>query len=90
MRSLLEGTALSAITGLALTQSNYANAVDILKQRCGNKQLIISSHVEALLKLKPVTALADIKGLCAVLDEVEIQVRGLQALGIESDQCGAL
>ena len=42
------------------------------------------------MKLKPVTALADIKGLHAVLDKVEIQVRGLQALGIESDQYGAL
>ena len=36
------------------------------------------------------TALADIKGLLAVLDKVEIQVRGLHALGIESDQYGAL
>ena len=88
---MLEGTALSAITGLALTESNYANAVDILKQRFGNKQLIISSHMEALLKLKPVTALADINGLRTVLDKVEIQVRGFQALGIESDQyCASL
>ena len=36
------------------------------------------------------TALADIKGLRAVLDKVEIQVRGLQALEIESDQYNAL
>ena len=49
LRSLLEGTALSAITGLALTESNNANAVDILKQRFGNKQLIISSHMESKL-----------------------------------------
>ena len=90
LKSLLEGAALSAITGLALTEPNYANAVDILKERFGNKQLIVSSHMEALLKLKPVTALSDIKGMRAVLDKVEIQVRGLQALGIESDQYGAL
>ena len=89
LKSLLEGAALSAITGLALTEPNYANAVDILKERFGNKQLIISSHMEALLKLKPVTALSDIKGMRAVLD-LEIQVRGLQALGIESHQYGAL
>ena len=36
------------------------------------------------------TALSDIKGIRAVLDKVEIQVRGLQALGIESAQYGAL
>ena len=90
LKSLLEGAALSDITGPAMTEPNYANAVDILKERFGNKQLIISSHMEALLKLKPVTALSDIKGMRAVLDKVEIQVRGLQALGIESDQYGAL
>ena len=83
-------TAITAITGLALTKPNYANAVDILKQKFGNKQFIISSHMEALLRLKPVTALADIKGLHAVLEKVEIQVRGLQNHGIESDQNGAL
>jgi len=63
LKSLLEGAALSAITGLALTEPNYANAVDILKERFGNKQLIISSHMDALLKLKP--ALSDIKGIRA-------------------------
>jgi len=35
LKSLLEGAALSAITGLALTDPNYANAVDILKERFG-------------------------------------------------------
>ena len=90
LKSLLEGAALSAITGLALTEPNYANAVDILKGRFGNKQLIISSHMEAFLKLKPVTALSDIKGMRAALDKVEIQVRALQALAIESDQYGGL
>ena len=87
LKSLLEGVALSAITGLAMTAPNYANAVDILKERFGNKQLIISSHMEALLKLKPVTVLSDIEGMRAVLDTVEIQVRGLKALGIDSDHC---
>ena len=80
LKSLLEGAALSAITGLALTEPNYANGVEILKERFANKQLIISSYMEALLKLKPVTALSDIKGMRAVLDKVEIQVRPL-ALG---------
>lgn len=87
LRSLLEGAALSA--RLALTEPNYTNAIDILKKIFGNKQLIISSHMEALLKLKPATELSDIWGIRAVLDKVEIQVRGLQALGIESAQYGA-
>ena len=46
--------------------------------------------MEALLKLQPVNAMSNVKGIRAVLDNMEIQVRGLQALGIDSAQCGAL
>ena len=46
--------------------------------------------MEALLKLQPVNAMSNVKGIRAVLDNLEIQVRGLQALGIDSAQYGAL
>ena len=35
-------------------------------------------------------AKSDVRGIRAVLDEVEIQVRGLQSLGVDSAQYGAL
>ena len=79
LRSLLDGPALNSITGLPLTELNCKEAIEILTDR--NKQIIISSHMEALLKLQPVTL---------ILDNLEIQVRGLQALGIDSAQYGAL
>ena len=90
LRSLLEGSAMQAITGLPLTEVNYNQAVQILTERFGNKQLIISAHMEALLKLKPVNSLSDVKGIRSVLDKLEIQVRGLQSLGIDSTHYGAL
>ena len=46
--------------------------------------------MESLIKLKPVNVISDVKGIRAVLDRVEIQVRGLQSLGIDSAQYGAL
>ena len=46
--------------------------------------------MEALLKLQPVNAMSNVKGIRAVLDNLEIQVRGLQALGIDFAQYGAL
>ena len=46
--------------------------------------------MKALLKLQPVNAMSNVKGIRAVLDNLEIQVRGLQALGIDSAQYGAL
>ena len=90
LRSLLDGPALNSITGLPLTELNYKEAIEILTDRFGNKQIIISAHMEALLKLQPVNAMSNVKGIRAVLDNLEIQVRGLQALGIDSAQYGAL
>ena len=90
LRSLLDGPALNSITELPLTELNYKEAIEILTNRFGNKQIIIISHMEALLKLQPVNATSNVKGIRAVLDNLEIQVRGLQALGIDSAQYGAL
>ena len=84
LRSLLDGPALTSISGLPLTELNYEEVIEIFTDRFGNKQIIISSHLEALLKLQPVNAMSNVKGLQAVLDNLEIQVRGLQALGIDS------
>lgn len=49
LRSLLERTPHDAITGLTLSSANYREAVEILHKRFGNKQMIISKHMELLL-----------------------------------------
>ena len=54
LKSLLTGTAQSSVTGLALTSANYEKAVNLLKQRFGNRQMVISSHIEVLTKLPKV------------------------------------
>ena len=54
--SLLEGSALRYIKGLAITEENYQAALDILQKRFGNSQQIISAHMDELLKLQPCTS----------------------------------
>jgi len=49
----LKGTAARAIAGLTLTASNYNNAVEILQDRFGKPQQIISAHMDELIKLQP-------------------------------------
>ena len=51
LNSLLESAAAEAIAGLTLTSANYEEAVAILKQCLGNKQLIVNCHVDLLLNL---------------------------------------
>lgn len=51
LNSLLEGTTSKTIQGLTLSEANYDAAITMLKERFGNPQQIISSHMEGLLKV---------------------------------------
>ena len=90
LRSLLEGTAYDAIAGLALSAANYREAVDILKKRFGNKQLIISKHMESLLSINAVTSDQHLRDLRRLYDQSEANIRSLKALGVEPDTYGAM
>ncbi|CAB3989185.1 Hypothetical predicted protein [Paramuricea clavata] len=88
--SLLEGPAYSAVAGLSLTSANYKTEVDTLKERFGCEEVVISAHMDALLKLPGANTNSDTKKLRGIYDEVEQHVRGLKAVGISSKQYGKL
>jgi hypothetical protein len=85
----LEGSALLVIKGLALTEENYKVAIDILKQHYGNTQVVISAHMNEMLKL-PDCSTGKVHDLRSVYDKMNINVRGLEALGVKSEQYGSL
>ena len=89
LSSQLERSAAAAISGLALTEANYPEAIAILQRRFGDSQQIISKHMEALLNLDPVTTY-DVKSLRQLYDRIESHVRSLKALGISSDSYGGV
>ena len=89
LNSLLEGQALRAIQGLTLSESNYQAAIDILNQRFGNPQHIISTHMDELLKI-PAYTTDKTSQLRFMYDKISINVRGLEALGVNSSQYGSL
>ncbi|XP_020611283.1 uncharacterized protein LOC110049797 [Orbicella faveolata] len=89
LKSLFEGPAAASIKGLPLTSEKYILARKILEERYGNKQLIISSHVDNLLKLPVVSSVNDVKDIRQLYDKTEIHIRGLQALGVEAQQYGS-
>ena len=68
LRSLLQGTAYDAIAGLALSSVNYQEAVTILQKRFGNRQLIISKHMESLLNVTAVTSDQHLRDLRCLYD----------------------
>ena len=51
LRCYVAGEALNTIEGVSLTIGNYGKALELLEDRYGNKQAIITAHVKNLLKL---------------------------------------
>ena len=54
-KNLLTGSALESIPSLSLTDSNYERAIDLLKERFNNPQILISSYMNVLATLAKVT-----------------------------------
>jgi hypothetical protein len=51
LKNQLDGEALRTIEGFALTNSNYACAISLLKERFGQEHKIIHATMQALLGL---------------------------------------
>ena len=90
LRTLLEGPEAAAVAGLSLTSSNYTEAVAVLKKRFGNKQLIISAHMDMLMNLEGVSSGQNLKAIRELHNHVESHVRSLQSLGVPSSSFGAM
>ena len=73
-----------------LTAANYEEAIGILKKRFGNKQQIISRHMDILMNIEQMTAHSNVKGLRQLYDVVESNVRSLKSLGVAADSYGSL
>ena len=52
--NLVSGEAENCINGLCLCNENYTIALDLLKERYADKQVLISSHMNKLLEIKTV------------------------------------
>ena len=90
LKNLLQGKSAYAIQGLPFTDGNYNVPLDIFSSRFGNKQIIISSHMENLMKLPTLVNITDIKKIRVILDQLEMNIRGLEAFSICSDSYGEL
>ena len=85
---LLKGEAARVIQGLPLSESNYKRAVDLLKERFGQKQVLINAHMDALLKIPAATN--DVKRLRSLYDACEGYVHGLESLDVYPESYGDL
>ena len=85
LKSYVTGDAEDSIKGLTATDVNYKMAVDILKQRYGNTQVIVNSHMKSLTRLPSVHDDRDTKRIRKLYDKIESDLRSLKALGVKPD-----
>ena len=90
LHSYLEGEAFHTIQGIKLTDKNYPQALAVLCRRYGNKQRIISAHMNELLNMKRVERDRDLQRLHRLYDDIESHVRSLRSLDVDDDNYGSL
>ena len=90
LRSFLKGAARDAVSGLMLTAANYQEAIEILKRRFGNRQRIISRHMDIMMNADSVTSHNNVKALRQLYDVMESNVRSLKSFGVTSESYGSL
>ncbi|GFT50985.1 integrase catalytic domain-containing protein [Nephila pilipes] len=74
----------------ALTESNYDAALELLRTRFGQKNLLINAHLGSLLSITPIKNTSDTNSLRKLYDRAETEIRNLESLGINSESYGNL
>ena len=69
---------------------NYKQALNLLKERYGNPQLVIASHMDKILKTEKVNSSRNCKELRSLYDQIESHVHSLHSVGVKSEHYGTL
>ena len=88
LQAQLVGDASRAIAGFPLTNNNYEQAVNLLKERFGQPSKIINVHVQALLDLP--SPCYQLSSLQLFYDSMKNHVRGLGSLAKSHETYGDL
>ena len=86
LKSQLEEEAARTIDGFALTHTNYARAVDLLRERYGQKHKIIHATMQALFQL-PIPS-SNLHSLRKFYDDMETKIRALESLAKSQENYG--
>ena len=89
LKGYLSGQAEKCIHNLLLTDDNYVEDLNLLKERFGNTQLIINARVSQLIKTSVVEE-GNVHRLRNFLDTVESHVKALSNQAVNKEHFGAM
>ncbi|GFQ65269.1 integrase catalytic domain-containing protein [Trichonephila clavata] len=90
LKSFLSGEASKIVSGFALTEDNYKSCLNLLKDKYGRQNHLISCFMNKLLEIEPVKSSFNLKGLRKLHDESEINIGNLYSMGVASGNYGHL
>ena len=90
LRRYLAGQALATISGLTLNSENYKKPLNILIDRYGNPLVLISAHMETLIKINRVKNMDNLEPLRKLDIDIEHCMQNLKSLKIGSSTYGYL
>ena len=82
LKTFLCDSAIATISGLSLSAVNYVPAIELLKGRYGNSQVLVSAYMKKFVLLPKIKNDDDIKGLGNLYDQIESIVRNLQTVTV--------
>ena len=84
------GLVLTTIKGLTFNSENYKEALDILIDIYRNSQVLISGHMETLVKINNIKNMESSEALSKLYNDIENCFRNLKSLKIENSTYGYL
>ncbi|GFR34109.1 integrase catalytic domain-containing protein [Trichonephila clavata] len=83
-------SAFSLIDGLELTAEHYDHSIDILKERFGNKKVLINVHIDKLLQTSPLKNSNDVKSFRSLFNHIQKNIRSLESLSVKKDSYSSI
>ena len=90
LKSYVTGTAANLLSGLTSTINNYKKAIELMTERFGNSQTLISANMRVLSRIPRIESMSNIPQLRSVYDSLETSIRNLKDLGVETTTYGSL
>ena len=98
LKGQLEGPAADYIQGFSLSSKNYEEVKKLLEERFGNPQVVISAHMNVLLKVpklnndivSPKLNNDSVSRLSSFYNTIESHIRSLLTMGINPSHYGPL
>ncbi|XP_071033036.1 uncharacterized protein [Parasteatoda tepidariorum] len=90
LKAHLGGSALNTVEGFSISNASYDSAIELLKDRFAKKDLLIHTHMSAILNMQPLKSSNDIRAFRKFYDNCMTHIRSLESLELKPENYGSV